>query len=115
MTHREKLDALREVNELAGFGVEQLRFLVGFFDEVCVPAGTTLAEQGRMCHEIVVVASGEVESCASGRRARHGRGCALGWGAMRERRAHDATVCAIGPAHLLVMGHRQFQAAAGLE
>ena len=114
MTHEEKLETLRGVSELADYGLEQLRSVVAYFDEVCVPTGTTLAEQGRLCHEFVVVASGEIESLASGRKTLHGPGCAFGWKAMRERAAHDATVSAIGPAHLLVMGHSQFRAAAGL-
>jgi CRP-like cAMP-binding protein len=114
MTQRERLEVLRGVTQFAGCGDDRLRSLTQFVDEVWVPAGTTLAEPGRLCHELVIVASGELETCRSGRAGRLGPGDTFGWKAMQERGTNDATLCALSPAHLLVMSHQQFQAAAAL-
>ncbi len=105
MSTREKMDVLRKIG---------LESLAGFFDEVCVPAGFLIAREGRLCHEFVVVASGQLESCREGRALRLGPGEALGWEAMRERARHVASVHAVSPSHLLVMSHEQFRAADAL-
>jgi CRP-like cAMP-binding protein len=84
------------------------------FDEVSVPAGMVLAQEGRLCHEFFVVVAGELEVCRQGRASRLGPGEAFGWKAMHERGRHDATVITMSPARLLVMGHAQFRAAEGL-
>lgn len=105
MSTREKIEVLRQVG---------LESLAGFFDEVCVPAGTLVAQEGRLCHEFVVVATGQLEACHRGRASRLGPGGALGWQAMRDRGRHAASVHAISPAHLLVMSHEQFRAADAL-
>ncbi len=100
---------LRGVAEFARCSDHDLSFLATCVDEVCVPAGILVAEQGRLCHEFVVVAGGELESC---RGRRLGPGDTLGWDAMTHRAAHDSTVRSLTPSHLLVMSHRQFQNAA---
>jgi CRP-like cAMP-binding protein len=91
-----------------------LRPLLRHFDEVCVPAGTLLAREGRLCHEFFVVVAGEVEVCREGRAWRLSPGDAFGWKAMHDRGRHDATVITKSAARLLVMGHAQFRAAEGL-
>lgn len=105
MSTHEKIEVLRKVG---------LESLAGSFDEVCVPAGTLVAQEGRLCHEFVVVATGELESCREGRATRLGPGDALGWQAMRDRGRHLASVHVVSPAHLLVMSHDQFRAADAL-
>ena len=100
-----KIEVLRKVG---------LESLVGFFDEVCVSPGTPVAQEGRLCHEFVVVATGQLESCRHGRATRLGPGDVLGWQAMRDRGRHLASVHAVSPAHLLVMSHEQFRAADAL-
>jgi len=111
MTGRERLGVLRGVVELAGVSDAELRSLLPFFDEVCVPAGTVLAREGRLGHELFVVAAGEVEMCRQGRSTRLRPGESFGWTAMRARGTHDATAVTVSPACLLVMSHAQFRAA----
>lgn len=110
MSDHERLEVLRGIKELAACDEAQLRALLPFLDEVCVPPGTLVAQEGRFCHELVIVAAGELEACRRGRPSSLGRGDAFGWSAMRERGLHDATVRALSPAHLLVMSHEQFRA-----
>jgi CRP-like cAMP-binding protein len=105
MSTPEKIEALRKVG---------LESLAGFFDEVCVPAGTLVAQEGRLCHEFVVVAAGQLESCRHGRATRLGPGDALGWEAMRDRGRNLASVHTVSPSRLLVMSHEQFRAAEAL-
>jgi len=111
MTGRERLGVLRGVVELAGVSDAELRSLLPFFDEVCVPAGMVLAREGRLGHELFVVAAGEVEVCRQGRAAGLRPGGSFGWTAMRARGAYDATAVTVSPACLLVMSHAQFRAA----
>jgi CRP-like cAMP-binding protein len=108
------LEALRRVPELSRFSEARLRCLLMYFDEVVVPAGVAVAVEGRLCHEYIVVASGELEICRRGRATRFGPGESYGWRAMQDRSRHDATVVTMSPARLLVMGHAQFRAAEGL-
>jgi CRP-like cAMP-binding protein len=105
MSTLERIEVLRKVG---------LESLAGFFDEVCVPAGTLVAQEGRLCHEFVVVATGQLESCRQGRATRLGPGEALGWEAMRDRGRNLASVHALSTSHLLVMSHEQFRAADAL-
>jgi CRP-like cAMP-binding protein len=110
MTNSERLDVLRAAKELTGRTDTQMRRLLPFIDEVTVPPGTVIAEAGRLCHQLVIVASGMLETCRNGRSGRLGTGDVFGWNAMRERGAYDATVQSISPARLLVMSHQQFGA-----
>jgi hypothetical protein len=114
MTDRERLGVLRGVVELAAVPEVALRSLAPFFDEVCVPAGVVLAQEGRLGHEFFVVAAGEVDVCRRGRATGLRPGESFGWRAMRERGRHDATAVTMSPACLLVMSHAQFRAAEAL-
>jgi CRP-like cAMP-binding protein len=114
MSNRERLAILHGVRDLAGCDDTQLLALAHFMDEACVPAGTMLAQEGRLCHELVIVASGTLEVCRRGRAASLGPGDVYGWEAMRNRSRHDATLRTLSPAHLLVMSHEQFRAVDGL-
>jgi hypothetical protein len=115
MSNRERLEVLRSVEVLSGAGDAMLAALLPFFDEVSVPAGIVVAREGRLCHELVVVAGGELEVCRRGRASRLGIGGAVGWNEMRERGRHDATVLTMAPSHLLVMSHAQFRAASAVQ
>ena len=111
MSNSERLDVLRATKELGGRTDSELRRLLPFLDEVSIPAGTVIADVGRLCHQLVIVASGMLETCRNGRSGRLRRGDAFGWNEMRDRAAYDATVLSISPASLLVMSHEQFRAA----
>lgn len=114
MSNRERLEVLRAVSALSGAGDATLSSLLPFFDEVSVPSGVFIAREGSLCHELVVVAEGELEVCRRGRASRLHTGDAFGWREMRDRSRHDATVLSVRPSQLLVMSHSQFRAAAAL-
>ena len=114
MTNRDRLRALRATTELASFTTGQLQGLLPFIDERYVPAGTELAREGSLCHELLIVAGGEVEACGKSGWAKLGPGHTIGWQAMRDRGLNEATVVAASPTHVLVMSHHQFRAAEAL-
>jgi len=111
VSDRDRLDVLRATTELGGWTDAQLRRLLPFVDEASVPAGQVIAEGGLLCHQLVIVASGVLETCRNGRSGRLGPGDTIGWDAMRERGTYDATVTSVSPARVLVMSHEQFRAA----
>ena len=114
MTNPERLRTLRATRELAPYTTAQLQELLPFIDEQCVPAGTELAREGHLCHELLIVAGGELEARGKTGSAKLGAGDTFGWKAMRDRGLHDATLVAASPTHLLVMSHHQFHAAEAL-
>ena len=115
MSNSERLDVLRATKELGGRTDADLRRLLPFVDEVSVPSGTVIADAGRLCHQLVIVASGMLETCRNGRSGRLGRGDSFGWSAMADRSSYDETVLSISPARLLVMSHEQFRAAEAIK
>ena len=114
MSNRERVKILRDTELFGRCSEEELRLLATFTDEAFLQAGTVLAEQGALCHEFVVVASGILETCRSGRAGVLGPGETFGWEAMRARSTNDASVRAGSPSRVLVMSHQQFRAAAAL-
>ena len=114
MSNRERIRILRSTKELARFGESQLRHLASYVDEQCVGAGSQLAAEGRLCHQLLIVASGRLEACRDGRREVLEPGDIFGWRAMRERGLNEASVSAVTASHLLVMSHEQFRAVDGL-
>ena len=115
MSSRERLRILQATRELARFTSAQLQRLLPFIDEQCVPAGTELAREGRLCHELIIVGGGLLETHGHAGRQQLRPGDTVGWMAMRARGINDATVIAVAPSHLLVMSHEQFRAADALE
>lgn len=110
MSNRDRLRILRLTKELEGCSDAQLHGLLPFVDEVVVPAGTLVAQEGRLCHQFLVVASGELQTYRHGRVGKLASGDTLGWTAMYEQGSYDATVTAVSITRLLVMGHAQFRA-----
>jgi CRP-like cAMP-binding protein len=106
-----KLDVLRATTELAGCSTSDLRSLLPYVDQVTVPAGTRIATRGETCNQLVIVAAGRLKagSPEDGRRTLV-PGDTVGWAAMWEMTANEATVIAATDARLLVMGHAQFRA-----
>src|SRR5437879_13719865 len=104
MNDRDRLRVLRATREFAGLGDPKLRSLFPYIDELCVDAGTRVAEEGRLCHQFVSVVSGMLETCRRGRSGRIGPGESFGWEAMRARGRNDETVRSTGPPWRLVRG-----------
>ncbi len=63
MSNRERIRILRSTKELARFSESQLRGLASYVDEQSVGAGSQLAAEGRLCHQLLIVASGRLETC----------------------------------------------------
>jgi CRP-like cAMP-binding protein len=114
MSNRDRLRILSSTKELGALSRAQLRALLPLVDEIHVPAGTCLAQEGRLCDLYLIVAAGEIESCRQGRKGRLEPGDTAGWNAMQNRSRHDATLVAATSARLLVMSHSQFRAVKAL-
>jgi len=110
MRSRERLGVLRATGELAALGEDALRALLPFFDEVSVRAGDCLAQEGRLCHQFLVVAEGRLQTRERGRTGVLEQGDTFGWMAMRDRGVNAASVTALSDARVLVMSHEQFRA-----
>jgi CRP-like cAMP-binding protein len=91
--------------------IERVRSLRPHFDEVVVHAGELLAVEGALCHQLLVVVEGRLETCRGGVRGELVAGQGFGWAAMRDRGVNEADVRAVTDARLLVMSHAQFRAA----
>ena len=100
-----KLSMLRQLPGFSAMGKGALGELASALDVVDVPAGRTLATEGRAGREIFLV----VEGRAAADRGGHpigtvGPGELIGEQAMLERRPRNATVRAVTPMRLLVAG-----------
>jgi CRP-like cAMP-binding protein len=109
MSTAERVRLLGSVPELVG-----LRDAARHFDEVRVPAGEVLAEEGALCHQYLVVAEGTLQTRRRGRTGELGPGDSFGFSAMRRRGVNPAGVVALTEARVLVMSHAQFRAAEAL-
>ena len=110
-----RIETLRAARELASFADRRLQWLLSYFDEVTLPAGTTIAREGARCSEFVVVMGGRLTSTTpSGGSRTLLAGDTFGWKAMWERESNSATVVVEDDARLLVMGHSQFRAVKAL-
>jgi CRP/FNR family transcriptional regulator, cyclic AMP receptor protein len=105
-----KIQHLRRVPLFSALPGKQLAFVASRVDEVHVPAGRTLVEQGAGNHSLHIIAEGEVEVTVDGRRRRSmGAGEYFGEISMLDRCPATATVTATSPVHLLVLSHGQFR------
>lgn len=106
-----RLAALRATPPLASYPDKRLQKLLPYFDEVTLPAGSQVAQEGERCSQFVVVMCGRLETTAHGARSDTlGAGDSVGWKAMWERSSNDASVVVASDARLLVMSHAQFRA-----
>ena len=95
--------------------LEIVRALRPHFDEVRVNAGDQVAEEGTLCHQVLVVVEGTLETCHRGVRGELGAGQQFGWASMRDRGVNESGVRALTDARLLVMSHAQFRAVSSFE
>jgi len=105
------LGVIRSSGQFASWDQDALARLAQHFDEVRVRAGERIASDGALCHQLLVVAEGRLETFSSSRRGALGPGDTFGWSAMVARGRNEATVLAATDARLLVMSHAQFRAA----
>ncbi len=104
-----KLDRLRSVPLFSGLGSREIEHLGQLTDEVDVAAGHVLMRQGDRGNEMFLVVSGKVSVERDGRvLGERGAGTVLGEIALLAETPRTATVTALEPSRLFVVGHREF-------
>jgi CRP-like cAMP-binding protein len=79
-------------------------------DELSLPAGTKLIEEGRQAHEFFLLVDGTVDVTAKGRESKLlGPGAFFGEMALVSRRPRNATVTATSPVSVLVVHESGFR------
>lgn len=105
-----KVELLRQVPLFSGCSKKELSEISMLADELGLPAGTTLIEEGRQGHEFFVLVEGDVDVRAAGRKkASLGGGSFFGEMALVSSRPRNATVTASGPIRVLVVHERSFR------
>jgi len=95
----------------AGLGRAELARIASLTAERRATAGEVLCRQGEPGHELFVVVSGEAEVRRNRRRIRTmGAGDVFGELALLDRAPRSATVTAVTPMRLLVLGEQDFTA-----
>jgi CRP-like cAMP-binding protein len=107
----EKLEHLRSVRLFSAASKKELALLGKAADEITVGAGHELTKEGATGHEFFVIMDGEAEVRMKGRKvATIGKGTSFGELALLDKAPRNATVTAITPMTLLVLGQREFAA-----
>lgn len=105
----QKLAMLSKVPMFAGCAPGDLTEVGRLAEEVTVPAGKVIAEEGSTEHEFYVIAEGNVEITRGGKAVRTlGPGDHFGELAMLGAVPRTATATASTPATLFVLSHREF-------
>jgi CRP-like cAMP-binding protein len=103
-----RIDFLRQVPFFEGLPDKTLGQIDSHLDEVSVPAGRTLTEQGRGAYETFIVAEGTAEVRVSGEVVGETSvGELIGEIGVLKNRLRSATVTAKTPMRLLVAGPRE--------
>jgi len=106
-----KTERLAQLTTFAGVSRRALRRLAMLADEVDVPEGAHLSEQGGTAAEAFIVMEGTVAVERDGDEvARNGPGAVVGEVALIDHSVRNATLVARTPVHLLVFGVREFEA-----
>lgn len=106
-----KLDLLRSIPLFSGLGKKEIERLGQLADEIDLPAGRVLMRQGERGTEMFVVVSGTVRVERDGNAlAERGPGDVIGEIALLSRLPRTATVTALEPTRVFVVGSREFQA-----
>lgn len=105
----QKLSLLANVPLLAGLDRKSLEQVARLADEVDLPAGRVVAQQGSSADEFFVIIDGTVSVERDGQHLRDmGPGDFFGELAMLGKIPRTATVTCTSPCRLLVVGHREF-------
>jgi CRP/FNR family transcriptional regulator, cyclic AMP receptor protein len=102
---------LRHLAQVPLFGAcskKDLTAVARASDEIDVPAGKVLVEEGRFGHEFFLILDGQAEVTRGGRRlATLGPGQYFGELALLDKGPRSATVRASAPSTVLVIGHQE--------
>jgi CRP-like cAMP-binding protein len=105
----QKLELLKAVPLFSELDTRSLAEVERLADEVDVPAGKVLMEEGRSGHEFFIIVSGRVAIDKAGQRLKVlGPGDYLGEIALVDGGPRTATATAETDGRLLVMAHREF-------
>ncbi len=110
MARDSKIDQLAQVRLFSAFNKKELTLIGRASDEVDVPAGKTLVQEGTPGHEFFLILKGEASVRRNGRKvATLKEGQYFGELALLDRGApRNASVVADTPMQLLVLGQREF-------
>jgi CRP/FNR family transcriptional regulator, cyclic AMP receptor protein len=104
-----KLELLRRVPLLAGLGSRELEEVGRLVDEIDLPAGRELTQEGKSGGEFFMIVDGSVRVERNGRLLREmGSGEFLGEIALIDNGPRTATATTASPVRLFVIAHRQF-------
>ncbi len=104
-----KVALLEQIPTLRGLSRKELAQIAGLADEIEVLAGRRLATAGETGREFFIIVEGEADvRTARGRKARLGPGDFVGEMSLLDGEPRSATVEAVTPMRLLVIGHRDF-------
>lgn len=105
-----KLELLRTVPLFEGCSKRELGEIATLADELALPEGTTLIQEGRRGHEFFALVDGEVEVKAKGRKSKRLEGGSFfGEMALVSSRPRNATVKALTPVRVLVVHESGFR------
>jgi len=104
-----KIAQLAQVRLFSAFNKKELALIARASDEVTVPAGRELVQEGAPGHEFFLILSGEASVRRNGRKiVTLSSGQYFGELALLDRGPRTATVVAETPMELLVLGQREF-------
>ncbi|HEX9436429.1 MAG TPA: cyclic nucleotide-binding domain-containing protein [Candidatus Limnocylindria bacterium] len=110
MAKDERIERLRQVPLFSGCSDKQLQFIATRVEDIELPAGKVLTEQGRSGGEFFIVLAGEAEVRQDGAVVNTMRpGDHFGEIALLDDGPRTATVTAKTPMRVLVLSPRQFQ------
>ncbi len=105
------IDRLKTLPLFADLSNRELERIAAWADEVDLPAGKHLIEQGAFAHEFFVIAEGTAEVTHDGQHlADLGPGDFFGEIALLENHRRTASVVATSPLRVVVMFAREFEA-----
>jgi CRP/FNR family cyclic AMP-dependent transcriptional regulator len=105
-----KIELLRQVPLFSACSKRELSEISTLADELGLPEGSTLIEEGRLGHEFFVLVDGEVEVRRGGKRvAQLSGGSFFGEMALVSSRPRNSTVLAATPVRVLVVHEAAFR------
>ncbi|MDQ1518946.1 MAG: family transcriptional regulator, cyclic receptor protein [Actinomycetota bacterium] len=103
------VDHLQQVPMFSALSKRDLQLLARRAEDVRVPAGKVLVNEGETGHEFFVILDGTARVTRRGKRvATLGPGSAFGELALLDKAPRNATVIAETPMELVVLGQREF-------